>query len=58
MKDKDLIIIKKAFWKTFYQSGEQWFPYNAPKEEMENAVDFVWKEFCEVISNVIEEDEE
>jgi len=48
----NLSIIKKAFWKTFHESGELWFGYfSEHKKENQENTEFEWKEFVENLKN-------
>ena len=46
-KKYTLETIKKAFWETFHESGEAWFPYSriVPEDECQETTTEYWEEF-------------
>ena len=47
--------IKAAFWKTFHESGELWFPNSDSEEENTEATDYKWAKFLEHLNQNSEE---
>ena len=43
--EKQLEIIKDAFWKEFHESGEIFFNYLGSKEENEECTNSYWESF-------------
>ena len=53
-----MAAVRKAFWATFHQSGEHWFPYpnmGADPEYCEEITEEAWRELLEHLALAIGE---
>jgi hypothetical protein len=44
--------IKKAFWKTYHESGEIWFDYLGTDEQNERSTQGGWEDFLENLTQI------